>query len=135
MWKLRKGSPLTMLVADCCGTIMGALHPAHRTNVFVVPRYTMVAAADIGPPKLRILSDQSHFDIKSLPPYAGDGLVLRSRGVGDWRRPLFLLKMMFGAGTIYELLRVPAREPQDFTFQDILAGKPIKVVGASRFEG
>ena len=135
-WKLRDDAPTINMKADCCGTLMGVHHPIHGDNIFVTLFDAVKESAPITP-KARGLSNLNHFDKELLPPFTGAGpgpITIQSYAKGDWRRIWSTLQFMFRAGAFWALLRTRTSKPTDRTFQDIIAGKPVKVVGAGHFD-
>ena len=126
-YKLRETTKTTMLVAECCNSILMADNPAYLGQVVGVgAQFTDDSCNDL--PRVTRLSIET-WDVEKygeLPPYTGEGKQVRGV-MPDWL-PFLLFKFLPNV-----MLRKPKREVGDITYQD-LQSKKSKDLDLKKFE-
>jgi hypothetical protein len=137
-YMLRKNADVTFLTAECCFSIMLAVHPFYLGNVCGISGEggCTLEAGDV-PCKIRIQiqdwekSKVGDHGASSLPPWTGDGVECKGAKFSfDYLRMLYHLVL---CGLPLVFLTKPWREPGDITAQELVGRRPVKVLGIKEY--
>ena len=123
-WKLNASTATRWLLAECCGSQMGVVHPAHLGSiaVFLAERVVESTKLETG---CRLFPEQWDAEANGpVPAYDGPGIEVNGRSTA-----LFVWRFFFSVGLFWVALRRPQREPGDITLQDLIdRNGPIQIV-------